>query len=388
MLNPHFEKLKTAYIFPIIEKKLNLLQKEHPNQKIYNLGVGDVSLPLLPEVAKAMTNAILEMTQEPRGYGPCGGYDFLKEAIWKNEYQNYSIDCEEIFISDGANTDVSSLQELFDNSITVLITDPTYPVYRDANLLAGKNVQFLPLHEEEGFIPHPPKQRADLVYLCTPSNPTGTAMDRDALTEWILWAKKHKAILIIDNVYHCFISSEEIPPSIYELPGSQEVAIEVRSFSKKAGFTGLRCGYCVVPKNLHIPQLHDYWKKRVDIKTNGISYPIQKGAEASYEPTVQKKLQEQIALYQTSSDILQEALNAHSQIFFGGKHSPYLWWKTPQGKNAWEFFDQLLNHCRILAIPGSSFGSCGEGFVRLSCFLSPSQAKEAAHALYHHFAAV
>ncbi len=388
MLNPHFQKLKTAYIFPIIEKKLAELQKEHPNQKIINLGVGDVSLPLAPKVAEAICAATQEMTREARGYGPCGGYDFLKEAICKNEYVQFGISPDEIFISDGANADISCLQELFDENAVVAIPKPSYPVYRDATLLSGKKLVFLTLTEEEGFIPRPPKERVDLVYLCTPCNPTGVAMNKIDLEEWIVWAKENRCILLIDNVYNAFASSDEIPPSIYALEGADEVAIEIRSFSKCAGFTGLRCGYSVIPKTLHVSELNSLWQKQIDIKTNGISYPIQKGAEACYRPDVREELQEQIATYQMSAKVLRETLITHHQTFFGGENAPYIWWKTPDGMDSWEFFDQLLTTSRIVTIPGSGFGPSGEGYVRLSCFLSNPLAQEAAHALQHHFTTV
>ncbi|MDN3506929.1 MAG: LL-diaminopimelate aminotransferase [Simkaniaceae bacterium] len=386
MLNPHFQRLKSAYIFPIIEKKLAELQKEHPNQKILNLGIGDVCLPLAPKVAEAICEATREMTESPRGYGPCGGYDFLKDAICEHEYASFGITPSEIFISDGANSDSSCLQELFADDCKVIVTDPTYPVYRDANLIAGKKLITIPLTEEEGFIPRPPKERADLVYLCSPCNPTGVAMNRSDLEEWIAWAQENQAILLIDNVYNGFATSEDVPKSIYALEGANEVAIEIRSFSKWAGFTGLRCGYSVVPKTLHLPELHSLWQKRIDIKTNGVSYPIQKGALACYYPEVKKELDEQLAQYKKSASILRSCLKDLGQTFFGGIDAPYIFWKAPT--DSWTFFDELLTRSKIISIPGSGFGPCGEGFVRLSCFITPTTAQEAADALYHHFATV
>jgi len=385
MLSPHFEKLQTAYIFPIIERKLAELQKAHPNQRILNLGVGDISVPLSKTIADAICRATLEMTETPRGYGPCGGYPFLKEAICQNEYAPFGIEEEEIFISDGANPDASSIQEIFNKSTTVLVTDPSYPVYRDANLLAGKSIFTLSLKEEEGFIPKPPTERADIAYLCTPSNPTGVAMNRSDLSLWIEWAKHHRSLLILDNVYQAFATSPDIPTSIYELKGGREVAIEIRSFSKWAGFTGLRCGYMVVPKTLQIEGVHDLWTKRVDIKTNGIAYPIQRGAQASYLPKAREELAAHLSIYQSSSKILRHALDQMDQIYYGGVDAPYIFWKTPEEVDSWAFFDDLLEKSRLIAIPGSGFGLGGEGFVRLSCFLPTETAKEAAHALLHHF---
>jgi len=384
MLNSHFKKLKTAYIFPIIEKKLAELEKEHPNQKVYNLGIGDVSLPLAPKVADAICAATREMTDKPRGYGPCGGYDFLKKAIQKHEYPQFELD--EIFISDGANTDASSIQELFQEKSSVVITDPTYPVYRDACLIGGKELITIPLLESEAFIPRPPTEGADLAYLCTPCNPTGVAMNRNDLAEWITWAKKHSAVLVLDNVYNAFVSSEAIPSSIYELEGAREVAIEIRSFSKRAGFTGLRCGYMVIPKELG--EINTLWQKRIDIKTNGVSFPIQKGAAACFEEEVKKQLDEQLSVYKSSAKILRDALCELGQTFYGGENAPYIWWKTPDGLDSWAFFDELLTRSKILGIPGSGFGPAGEGYLRLSCFISNPLATEAADALHHHFAAV
>lgn len=388
MLSSHFARLESAYIFPVIEKKLAALQKEHPNQKILNLGVGDISLPLSQSIAKAVCEATIEMTKTPRGYGPSDGYPFLKETICTHEYASFGISPEEIFISDGAGSDITSIQEIFSEQATVLVTDPTYPAYRDANVIAGKRVLSVPLKEEEGFIPRPPRDRADLVYLCTPCNPTGVAMNREALSEWISWAKKNKSLLIIDNVYQAFATSEDLPSSIYELEGAKEVAIEIRSFSKWAGFTGLRCGYMVVPKTLHIPRVHELWAKRVDIKCNGVPYPIQKGAQAAFGKEAKEELASHLAKYQASAKILRNALSELEQTYFGGIDAPYIFWKTPKGATSWEFFDTLLERARLLCIPGPGFGSVGEGFVRLSCFLTPELATESAHALHHHFATV
>lgn len=388
MLNSNFQKLKSDYIFPVIEKKLEELKQQEPHLKIHNLGVGDVALPLAPKIAEAICLAAQEMSKKVRGYGPSGGYPFLREAICASEYSSFGIEPEEIFISDGANTDTAYIQEIFDEKTPILVTDPTYPVYRDTTLLNGKNLQILPLLEKENFIPHPPKKGGMLVYLCTPCNPTGIALNQEVLNEWVHWARKSRSILVIDNVYNTFISSADIPSSIYTLKGAKEVAIEVRSFSKSAGFTGLRCGYMVIPKELHQSEIHKMWKTRIDIKTNGISYPIQKGAEACFSPEGRRQLFDQISSYKTSMQILSETLSDYEQTFFGGKDAPYIWWKAPPGKTAWEFFDDLLQISRIVSIPGTGFGPSGEGYVRLSCFLSPSLAKEAAHALHYYFTTV
>lgn len=376
-LNPHFSKLKNSYIFPMIEEKLEEYKKLHPDVEILNLGVGDVAFPLAKAIASAICAAVQEMTTHTRGYGPSSGHAFLREAICSNEYAQYGITPDEVFISDGTNSDASSIQELFASSSVVAISDPSYPVYVDANIIAGKEILLIPTTDQEDFIFRPPQEHADLVYLCTPSNPTGVALTRAHLQEWIDWAKKEKAILIIDNVYHAFISSEEIPSSIYELKGAKEVAIEARSFSKTAGFTGLRCGYMVLPKTLHIPNLHSMWERRTSAKSNGVSYPIQRGAEACFSKQGKEEIQAQIAHYASSANILRQTLQKQNQTFYGGIHSPYIFWKTPEGMSSWEFFDKLLETCQIVAIPGSGFGPSGEGYLRLSCFISEEVAKRA-----------
>lgn len=385
-LNPYFPQLPRKYIFPIIEDKLEAVKKKFPDKEVLNLGVGDIALPLLPKIAEAVQAAVHEMTEQPRGYGPSEGYLFLRETICQHEYAAYRISPQEIFISDGACTDATSIQELFDTDSVVAITDPTYPAYLDANIIAGKKILLIPTKEEDSFIPKPPKESADLVYLCTPCNPTGVALNYADLQEWVDWAKKHKAILLIDNVYNAFISSDEIPPSIYAIEGAKEVAIEMRSFSKSAGFTGLRCGYMVIPKTLHLSELHSMWMRRVSAKSNGVSYPIQKGAACCFQPEVMKQLKLQLATYQLSSKLLRESLKNLNQTFFGGEHAPYIWWKTPAGTTSWEFFDHLLTQCQIITIPGSGFSSCGEGYVRLSCFLTEHTAKKAQNALHGLFA--
>ncbi|NGX38721.1 MAG: LL-diaminopimelate aminotransferase [Chlamydiae bacterium] len=375
--NPHLQSLKGTYLFPLIRQKLAEQRKASPDAEVLNLGVGDISLPLAPTIAHAICTATQEMTITPRGYGPSEGYPFLREAICSHEYAQYGLTPEEIFVSDGTNSDSSSIQELFSNETIVAMPDPTYPAYLDANRIAGKKILFLPCIKEEGFVPRPPKERADLVYLCTPSNPIGVALTVEDLQQWIDWAKEHSAILIIDNVYNAFITSDEIPDSIYSLDGAKEVAIEMRSFSKTAGFTGLRCSYTVVPKSLHIPELHSMWFRRMSAKFNGVPYPIQKGALACFSEQGQEEIQKQIATYTSSAKILRQALTRSGHTFYGGLNSPYIWWATPDGMSSWEFFDILLEREQIIAIPGSGFGSCGEGYIRLSSFISEKIAQKA-----------
>ena len=384
--NAHFENLKSAYIFPIIDQKLAKLQKEHPNQKIFNLGIGDVGLPLAPSIGKAIKDAVDEMIAQKRGYGPAEGYDFLRQAIWESAYKKFGIDCDDVFVSSGTGGDIAALLGLFEQGAIIGMSDPTYPAYRDATILSGRKILFIPAREEDGFLMKPPKERADIVYICTPSNPTGVALGYEELAEWVAWAKKTRAILIIDNVYHAF-ASDRIPPSIYAVKGADEVAIEMRSFSKTAGFTGLRCSYLVVPKTLHVPSIHAYWSKWINIATNGIAYPIQKGALATFSEEGKKELNSQISCYKRSAAILLETLRTLDQTIYGGIDSPYLFWKAPGGLNSWEFFDALLRDSKILAIPGSGFGPSGEGFVRLSSFISETASQEASHALYNFFTA-
>lgn len=384
-LNPHFSKLPKSYLFSLIEEKLEAARQSFPHEEILNLGIGDVSLPLLPEIAVAIQEAAFEMTRVARGYGPSAGYAFLREAICKHEYAPYGMTPDEVFISDGTNNDAGAIQELFSERTTVAISDPTYPVYRDANLIAGKTVLLCPTTEADGFILRPPQKAAQLAYLCTPSNPTGVAMNEADLRLWIDWAHANDAILLVDNVYFPFITSKEVPLSIYALEGADEVAIEMRSFSKAAGFTGLRCGYMVVPKKIKEGKLHAMWNRRTAAKSNGVSYPIQKGALVCYEKKVAAKLKEQVGVYQASARLLRTALHELGQTFFGGVDSPYIFWKAPSSMSSWEFFDFLLEKSRIVAIPGSGFGSCGEGFIRLSCFLPEDTATKAVHALHSCF---
>lgn len=368
--NPHFGKLPKNYIFSLMGEKQAQMRANRPNEEILNLGVGDISLPLAPSIALAIGDAALEMSRMVRGYGPEVGYLFLREALIGAEYGQLGFSPEEIFLSDGTNTDAATLHELFDEKTKILIPSPTYPVYFDSSVVVGKEVHLLPTRQEEGFIPRPPKEGYDLVFLCNPSNPTGIAMGFTHLEEWVTWAKKHKAILIVDNVYSCFISSPNVPRSIYEISGAREVAIEMRSFSKQAGFTGLRCAYMVVPKSLHLPELHSLCHRWKSFKTNGVSYPIQKGALASLSGEGKRETSLQIETYKRSAAILRSSLDEQGETYYGGTDSPYIWWKVPAGVSSQQWSDTLLNESLIVTIPGSGFGPSGEGFVRLSCFIS------------------
>lgn len=386
-INSCFQDLKREYIFPIIERKTDELKQNHPNASIINLGIGDIALPLASSIAKAICQGVLEMQEKTsmKGYGPSDGYQFLKTAIKENEYKHLNIGADEIFISDGANTDTASIQELFCQSSIVAITDPTYPVYFDSNIIAGrlKNILFLPCTKESRFVPLPPKEKCDLVYLCTPNNPTGVALNKEELKAWVDYAKAHDAILLVDNAYAAFITSSDVPSSIYEIPGATDVAIEFKSFSKSAGFTGLRCAYAVVPKGVFAYfedkkiSIHSLWKKRQSIKSNGVSYPMQKGAEAVYTKEGQKETKSQVVSYLEQGQILLHGLKTLGHTCYGGTDSPYIWWQIPKGLTSWQFFDILLEKCHIISIPGSGFGKSGEGFLRLSTFTTKDKAEEA-----------
>jgi LL-diaminopimelate aminotransferase len=380
-INSCFQALKREYIFPIIEEKLSELKRDFPQAEIVNLGVGDISLPLVPTVVKAICDATLEMgtVEGIKGYGPSCGYPFLREAIASNEFSHLGITADEIFISDGANSDTVNIQELFCQSSVVGIADPTYPAYLDACLLAGKKTVSLPSVEANGFFPEPPQIHCDLVYLCSPNNPTGIAMTQEQLKRWVDYALKEKAILLVDNAYEAFITSPNVPRSVFEIPGAKECAIEFRSFSKTAGFTGLRCAYMILPISVKgmmsgkEQPIYPLWSKRQAIKFNGAAYPIQKGAEAIYTPQGRKETQAQVKSYLNEAGRFRKELEALGHTCYGGIDSPYIWWKTPSHYSSWDFFDLLLKECHLITIPGRGFGECGEGFIRLSAFSTPSK---------------
>jgi LL-diaminopimelate aminotransferase len=391
-LNHHYQKLSGNYLFPEIEKRVETFKKKQPHASILNLGIGDATLPLFPSVVKALTDASMEMGDKKtfRGYGPSEGYLFLREAIAKHDYQDISAD--EIFISDGANTDIANLQEIFSLENRIAVPDPTYPVYVDTNVMAGRTrpllktgryggITYLPCSEENGFQPQLPNVHVDVVYLCSPNNPTGLAMDRELLTAWVKYAKEHEAVILFDGAYEAFITSGA-PRSIYEIEGAKEVAIEVRSFSKSAGFTGLRCSYTVIPHALKVRDagaihaLHALWKRRVETKSNGVSYPIQKAAAALYTPQGQKEMLETVHTYSQRAKVLRDGLQSLGYTVYGGIDSPYIWCKTPPKVSSWEFFDFLLENVHIVTLPGLGFGLEGDGYIRFSAFAEPSAIAE------------
>ncbi len=381
-INHHFQKLQAAYIFPEIEKRVEKLQQKQPSAKFLNLGIGDITYPLFPSVTKALFDATSEMSEQPKGYGPSCGYEFLKKAIAENDYQNILPD--EIFISDGINSDISNIQEIFSAENRVAVIDPAYPVYVDTNVMAGRTrpqlkiggyggITYLVCTEENGFQPEPPTSHVDLIYLCSPNNPTGVSLNKDLLGRWVKYAKKHGAVILFDGAYEAFITSDA-PRSIYEIDGAKEVAIEFRSFSKSAGFTGLRCSYTVVPHELKIRDagtvhsIHALWKRRVETKSNGVSYPIQKAAFSLYTPEGKKAIREAAFAINARAKNLLDGLKQIGYTVYGGIDSPYIWCKLPPKISSWEFFDFLLENAHIISVPGSGFGKGGEGYVRFSAF--------------------
>lgn len=387
--NPHFSLLDREYIFPIIEKKLLELQSS-TDDEIVNAGIGDIALPLAPTIAKAICDAVIEMSisKKPFGYGPSEGYLFLREAIRNNSYKNFTTD--EIFISDGINTDILSILDLFKDSCTIAIPTPAYPAYLDATILSGKKDQIIemPCTFETGFIPELPEKRVDIIYLTSPHNPTGVAMPKDRLRRFVEFAKSHGSIILYDGAYESFISSN-CPKTIYEVEGAEEVALEFRSFSKSAGFTGLRCSYTVIPKSVQITvsnkftSLNLLWKKRQSIKFNGVAYPIQKGAFACFSQDGSKEISEQVQIYKNEARTLLNGLLKLEHTCFGGIDSPYIWWKAPEALSSWEFFDLLLKRCHLVTVPGIGFGKHGDGYVRLSTFMHPGVAEKALSRISH-----
>lgn len=385
-LNHHYQKLSGDYLFPEIERRVSALKERQPEASLVSLGVGDVTMPLAPTLVEALKKAAEEMGGKSsfRGYGPSMGYSFLREAIAAHDYTDLSISPSEIFISDGAKCDIGNIQEIFAVDNRIALPDPSYPVYLDTNIMAGRTkaplktglhggVTYLPCTEKNQFQPEPPASHVDLIYLCSPNNPTGIAMGRDLLKRWVDYAKKEEAVILFDGAYSSYITSDA-PRSIYEIEGAKEVAIEFRSYSKSAGFTGLRCAYTVIPHTLKvrdagaIHSVHALWKRRSDTKFNGVSYPIQKAAAAIYTPQGQKEVLEMIQSYSKRAKFLREGLEKLGYTVFGGIDAPYVWCKVPQRVTSWEFFDFLLENAHLITVPGRGFGKLGDGYIRLSAF--------------------
>ena len=371
MISENYLKLSESYLFAEIARKVNDYKKKHPEADVISLGIGDVTQPLAPAVVGALHKAVDEMAVAAsfRGYGPERGYDFLREAIVENDFRRHGIDVEadEIFVSDGAKSDTGNFQELFSKKCVVAVTDPVYPVYVDSNLMAGRTIVKLPCTPENGFVPELPSDHVDIIYLCYPNNPTGTTLTKAQLKAWVDYATQEEALIFYDAAYEAYIQSEDVPHSIYEIPGASKCAVEFHSYSKTAGFTGIRCGYTVVPKTLRMP-LNALWNRRQCTKFNGASYLSQRAAEAIYTSQGKVQIKETISYYMKNAHVMRASLTDMGFKVYGGIDAPYLWVKTPGNMTSWEFFNWMLQSAHIVCTPGVGFGDKGEGFVRLTAF--------------------
>ena len=389
LINEHFLKLQNNYLFSDIAKKVNSFKVTHPKKKIIRMGIGDVTQPLAPAVIEAMHKAVDEMASKDtfHGYGPEQGYPFLIDAIIKNDYASRGIFLEpgEVFVSDGAKSDCGNIGDMLRHDNSIGVTDPVYPVYIDSNVMSGRtgtlengkwsDVVYIPCTEANNFVPDLPSRRVDIIYLCYPNNPTGTMLTKEELKKWVNYALAHDCLIMYDSAYEAYIQDPNIPHSIYEIKGAKKVAIEFRSFSKTAGFTGVRCGYTIVPKELNaftlagerVP-LNRMWNRRQCTKFNGTSYITQRGAEAVYSPEGKEQVRKTIDYYMANARIMRESLQSCGLRVYGGENAPYIWLKTPDGLSSWKFFDKLLYEVNIVGTPGVGFGPGGEGFLRLTAF--------------------
>jgi LL-diaminopimelate aminotransferase len=388
-INENYLKLKSSYLFSEISKRVSTYQQANPDAKVIRMGIGDVTQPLPPAIIDAFHKGVDEMADMStfRGYGPEQGYDFLREKVAESDYRSRgaNIDADEVFISDGAKCDTGNIQEIFATDVTIAIPDPVYPVYVDTNVMAGRtgdNVNgryqklvYMDCTADNGFVPEFPKEKVDLIYLCYPNNPTGATITKDQLKRWVEFARENKALILYDAAYEAFIRDNSLPKTIYEIDGAREVAIEFRSYSKTAGFTGTRCAFTVIPKecmgydnagNKH--SLHAMWNRRHTTKFNGVSYPVQKATEAVYSPEGKKQVTAIVDGYLENAKIIREKMTSYGYACTGGENSPYIWVNTK--KNSWEFFDMLLSKCQVVTTPGEGFGKCGEGYIRISAFNS------------------
>ncbi|MGA1826379.1 MAG: LL-diaminopimelate aminotransferase [bacterium] len=388
VINDNYIKLQNNYLFSEIAKRVTEYKKSNLSAKIIKLGIGDVVKALPKCSIKGLHEAVDEMADDTtfRGYGPEQGYEFLREKIIQCDYSsgNSNLDLDEVFISDGAKCDTGNIQELFSPAVKVAVTDPVYPVYVDTNILAGRDILYLECREDNNFVPSLPSYPVDLIYLCYPNNPTGMTISKEQLKEWVDFALKHKSIILYDAAYEAFIRDDEIPHSIFEIKGAKEVAIEFRSFSKTAGFTGLRCAYAVIPKDVYgydekgeRYSINKLWQRRQATKFNGVSYPVQKATFSLYTDEGQKQIRELTDYYMANARIILTTLKNLGFTCYGGENSPYIWIKTPQAQTSWEFFDILLKKLNIVCTPGAGFGRCGEGFIRISAFAHRSDVETA-----------
>ncbi len=394
-LNDNYLKLPGSYLFSTVGKKVKAYSEAHPDKKIIRLGIGDVTQPLAPAIIKALHGAVDEMADAKtfRGYAPDLGYEFLRNAIAENDYKSRGCDIasDEIFVSDGAKSDSANIQEILSLDNKIAVCDPVYPVYVDSNVMAGRtgvydaasqtwsDVIYMPCNAENNFVPELPKETPDVIYLCYPNNPTGTTLTRKQLQVWVDYANKVGALIIYDAAYEAYISENDVPHTIYECEGARNCAIELRSFSKNAGFTGVRLGFTVIPKDIKCGDvmLHSLWARRHGTKYNGAPYIVQRAGEAVYSAEGKAELKEQVAYYMKNARTIKEGLAAAGYTVFGGVNAPYIWLKTPDNMSSWDFFDYLLENVNIVGTPGSGFGPSGEGYFRLTAFGSYENTVEA-----------
>ncbi|TDO05074.1 LL-diaminopimelate aminotransferase [Sunxiuqinia elliptica] len=399
LINEHYLKLQAGYLFPEIGRRVSEFAAANPDKKIIRMGIGDVTQPLVPTVLKAFHEGVDEQGTAAtfKGYGPEQGYEFLRKAIAENAYQANGIDipADDIIVSDGSKCDTGNIQEIFGADNKIAICDPVYPVYADTTVMSGKTgtcqtngyyegVIYMPCTEENGFTPELPTERPDLIFLCYPNNPTGTVASKEELTKWVNYARENKCIILFDAAYEAFITDLAIPRSIYEIEGAKDVAIEFRSFSKTAGFTGTRCAFTVIPEEVkaydsegNAHSVKKLWLRRHSTKFNGVSYPVQKAAAAVYTPEGKKEVEEVIAYYLENARIMREALKEIGYTVYGGVNAPYVWVKTKGGMSSWDFFDKVLNEANVVGTPGSGFGPAGEGYFRFSAFAGRDNVLEA-----------
>jgi LL-diaminopimelate aminotransferase len=399
LVNEHYLKLRAGYLFPEIARRVQAFTKTNPEAQIIRLGIGDVTQPLPPAVIKSFHQAVDEMGQAEtfRGYGPEQGYEFLLDRIIANDFETRGVTLEpdEVFVSDGSKCDSGNIQEIFAVDNVVAVADPAYPVYVDTNVMAGRTgkadhkgryhgLYYMPCTEGNDFLPEVPSHKVDIIYLCFPNNPTGVVANRQVLQTWVDYARQNQAVILFDAAYEAYITEEEIPHSIYEIQGAKECAIEFRSFSKTAGFTGTRCAYTVVPKALlastkagETASLNKLWNRRHTTKFNGVSYPVQVAAAAVYSDEGRTQVRALIDFYMQNARIIRQTLSAAGFTVFGGKNAPYIWMKTSGGMSSWDFFDLLLAEAHVVGTPGSGFGPSGEGYFRLSAFGSREKTEEA-----------
>jgi LL-diaminopimelate aminotransferase len=398
-INDNYLKLKAGYLFPEIGRRVRAFAAANPSAKIIRMGIGDVTEPLPAACIEAMHKAVDDQARHEtfHGYGPEQGYDWLREAIAKNDFQsrNCDISADEIFVSDGSKCDVGNILDIFGAGNRIAVTDPVYPAYVDTNVMAGHTgaadeageyagLLYLRATAANSFTPDIPREPVDIVYLCSPNNPTGAVITRQRLAEWVDYAQKHNAVIFFDAAYEAYIKADSIPHSIYEIPGARDCAIEFRSFSKTAGFTGVRCAFTVVPKSLRgrttsgsEADIHKLWHRRQSTKFNSVSYIVQRGAEAVYTQAGNQQVRELVSFYLTNAKLIREGLSRAGYTVHGGVHAPYIWLQTPRGISSWDFFDQLLSRSHIVGTPGSGFGKSGEGYFRLSAFNSRDNVEEA-----------